>query len=99
MRRVAISFSISLAIVGLLFFAVRAWLFAGVLVWPGLKLSSFLIPRSAWPTLISDFPPEFSGGSQSWMSIYLFCGILINGLVYTWPVLLLIRVGNRIFSK
>src|ERR1700730_2648184 len=99
MRRVAISFSISLAIVGLLFVAARAWVPFDVLVWPGLKLSFFLIPTTAWPTLISDSPPESSGGSQSWMSFYLVCGILIDGLVYTWPVLLLIRVGNRIFSK
>src|ERR1700733_2057577 len=68
MRRVTVSFGISLAIVCLLMTVLRASLLAGILVSPGLLLSSHLIPKSAWPSPCSDSPPiECLGGSQAWM--------------------------------
>src|ERR1700733_10537053 len=77
MRRIAISFGISLAIVGLAIAATKISLFAGILVAPGLILSSHLIPKSAWPGPCSDFPPiECIGGSPAWMYFYLVCGIV-----------------------
>jgi hypothetical protein len=99
MKRVALSFGISLAIVGLLMVAIRASLLASVLVSPGLVLSSHLIPKGALPTLVSDFPPTFTGGSLPWMYFYVVSGIFIDGLLYTWPVLFLSRVGARIISR
>jgi hypothetical protein len=100
MRRMAMSFGISLVILGLCLAASRVSLFANVVITPGLILSSHLIPKSAWPSHCSDSPPiECTGGSPAWMYSYLVCGILIDGVLFTWPVLFLSRVLTRIFSK
>jgi hypothetical protein len=102
MRRVTLSFviGISLAIACLLMTMLRASLLAGILVGPGLLLSEHLIPRSAQPSQCSDAPPiECIGGSPAWMYFHLVFGVLIDGVLFTWPVLLVLRVFGRKNSK
>jgi hypothetical protein len=94
MRRVALSFVISLAVVCLLIVGAKASLFVEVLLWPGLKLSSYLVPKNAWASAFSDLSRP-----SPWLYFYVVFGVLIDGLMFTWPVLLGLRIFNRRFSK
>ena len=94
MKRVAMSFGISLAVVGLLMAATRDSLLASVLVAPGLRLSAHLVPESAWVTIFSD-PTK----NSPWMYFYVVFGVLVDGLLFTWPVLFVLRFLARRFSK
>ena len=90
MKRVAMSFGISLAVVGLLMAAIRVSLLANALIWPGMRLAVYLVPASVWVD-----PAKHS----LWGYFYVVCGVLIDGLLFTWPVLFAWRFLARRFSK
>jgi hypothetical protein len=94
MKRLAMSFGISLALVLLLCVAARASLLANVFIFPGLKLSSYLVPESAWAKTISDLV-----NPSPWLWFYAVFGLLIDALLLTWPVLFALRFVGRRLSK
>ena len=98
----AISFGVSLAIVGLCMTALRGSLVANVIVSPGFLLSFRLIPKSVLPNHCSDAPPlecDASPAWPAWMFFSIVSGVLIDGFLFTWPLLFLLKVLTSMFSK
>ncbi len=97
-RRIAISFGISLAVDGLCMAATRFWLWPLIFVGPGFALSWHLVPQTELRRLAPYMTGELTGGPQSWMYFVVVCGTLIDAALLTLPVLLVWRVLAWMFS-
>jgi hypothetical protein len=97
MKNYIASFGASIIVVILLIVLVRFSLFASLLLAPGMLLATHIVPHSAWDGLhISDTGyVEQVGRVSPWRYVYVAIFLGFNAMIFSVPVLFLIRGFRR----
>jgi hypothetical protein len=93
MKNYVLSFATAIIVVILLMVLVRFSLVASILLSPGMLLATHIVPHSTWDGLhISDTGDvEQVGRVSPWRYIYVALFVVLNAMIFSVPMLFLIR--------